>query len=95
VAGFPGGVGNLGSSPRTTLAVTGTPKSLKLVPFPQTAALVPAFDALKSSLLISSLLQTQLLGFSEIQYTYFPVSILVTVKEGRKVHVILCSRQEI
>jgi len=82
VAGFPGGVGNLGSSPRTTLAVTGTPKSLKLVPFPQTAALVPAFDALKSSLLISSLLQTQLLGLSEIctsswQETLAPYKIVV------------------
>lgn len=45
--------GNLGSSPRTTLAITGTPKSLKpqiTLPFPQTAAPVPAFDALKSSL---------------------------------------------
>ena len=82
MAGFPGGVGNLGSSPRTTLAVTGTPKSLKLVPFPQTAALVPAFDALKSSLLISSLLQTQLLGLSEIctsswQETLAPYNIVV------------------
>jgi len=82
VAGFPGGVGNLGSSPRTTLAVTGTPKSLKLVPFPQTAALVPAFDALKSSLLISSLLQTQVLGLSEIctsswQETLAPYKIVV------------------
>lgn len=82
MAGFPGGVGNLGSSPRTTLAVTGTPKSLKLVPFPQTAALVPAFDALKSSLLISSLLQTQLLGLSEIctsswQETLAPYKIVV------------------
>lgn len=82
MAGFPGGVGNLGSSPRTTLAVTGTPKSLKLVPFPQTAALVPAFDALKSSLLISSLLQTQVLGLSEIctsswQETLAPYKIVV------------------
>ena len=47
---FQEGGGNLGSSPRTTPAVTGTPRSLKLVPFPQTAAPVPAFDALKSSL---------------------------------------------
>lgn len=36
--------GNSASSPRSTLAVTGPPMSVKRLPFSQTAAPVPAFD---------------------------------------------------